>query len=63
MSSLMGDPGSQGRFGEYGGRFVPESLMPACMELETAFREAWLTQNSSLNITEPWSNMEVGRHR
>ena len=41
MSSLMGDPGSQGRFGEYGGRFVPESLMPACMELETAFREAW----------------------
>ena len=41
MSSLMGDPGSQGRFGEYGGRFVPESLMPACMELEAAFREAW----------------------
>jgi tryptophan synthase beta chain len=37
----MGDPGPTGRFGEFGGRFVPESLMPACLELETAFREAW----------------------
>jgi tryptophan synthase beta chain len=38
--SLMGDPGD-GRFGEFGGRFVPESLMPACIELEAAFRTAW----------------------
>ena len=38
--SLMGDPGA-GRFGEFGGRFVPESLMPACIELEAAFRAAW----------------------
>ena len=37
----MGEPGANGRFGEFGGRFVPESLMPACMELETAFRSAW----------------------
>src|SRR5579875_1867782 len=37
----MGDPGPQGRFGDYGGRFVPESLVPACMELEQAFRAAW----------------------
>jgi tryptophan synthase beta chain len=38
---IMGDPGPSGRFGQYGGRFVPESLVPACMELEGAFREAW----------------------
>jgi tryptophan synthase beta chain len=38
---LMGDPGTEGRFGEFGGRFVPESLVPACQELEEAFREAW----------------------
>ncbi len=38
---IMGDPGPTGRFGEFGGRYVPESLMPACIELETAFREAW----------------------
>ncbi len=30
-----------GRFGEFGGRYVPESLVPACAALETAFRDAW----------------------
>jgi tryptophan synthase beta chain len=38
---IMGDPGPSGRFGEFGGRFVPESLVPACLELEEAFRGAW----------------------
>jgi tryptophan synthase beta chain len=37
----MTEPGPDGRFGEFGGRFVPESLMPACLELEAAFRAAW----------------------
>jgi tryptophan synthase beta chain len=37
----MGDPGERGRFGEYGGLYVPETLVPACQELEAAFREAW----------------------
>ena len=35
------EPSSSGRFGEFGGRFVPETLMPACLELEVAFRDAW----------------------
>jgi tryptophan synthase beta chain len=39
--SLMSDPSDDGRFGEFGGRFVPENLVPACEELETAFRDAW----------------------
>jgi tryptophan synthase beta chain len=39
--TLMGDPSDTGRFGEFGGRFVPETLVPACEELEVAFREAW----------------------
>ncbi len=38
---VMGDPGSTGRFGDFGGLFVPETLVPACHELERAFREAW----------------------
>jgi tryptophan synthase beta chain len=38
---LMGDPGARGRFGSFGGRFVPEALVPACQELEAAFRAAW----------------------
>jgi len=31
---------SRGRFGAYGGRYVPETLIPALEELETAFDEA-----------------------
>src|SRR5919112_460137 len=30
-----------GRFGAFGGRYVPESLVPACAALEEAFTEAW----------------------
>jgi tryptophan synthase beta chain len=37
----MSEPSEAGRFGEFGGRFVPETLVPACQELETSFREAW----------------------
>ena len=40
-SALMGEPSAGGRFGDYGGRFVPEALVPACFELESAFRAAW----------------------
>ncbi len=39
--SLMSDPSDSGRFGEFGGRFVPETLIPACLELEAGFRDAW----------------------
>lgn len=39
--TLMAEPSSTGRFGEFGGRFVPETLVPACQELEEAFRDAW----------------------
>ena len=34
-------PDSEGRFGEFGGRYAPETLMEALTELETAFFEAW----------------------
>ncbi|MGD0691193.1 MAG: tryptophan synthase subunit beta [Acidimicrobiales bacterium] len=37
----MSAPDDRGRFGDFGGRFVPEALMPACLELEAAFTEAW----------------------
>ena len=40
-----------GRFGDFGGRFVPETLVPACEELEAAFRSAWADESfrSELN--------------
>ncbi|MEX1004046.1 MAG: tryptophan synthase subunit beta [Acidimicrobiia bacterium] len=34
-------PDEQGRFGEFGGSFAPETLMPALAELDAAFRDAW----------------------
>ncbi len=37
----MTGPDDQGRFGAYGGRYAPETLMPALEELESEFRAAW----------------------
>ena len=34
-------PDATGRFGDYGGTFAPETLMPALIELEAAFVDAW----------------------
>lgn len=34
-------PDSHGRFGEFGGRFAPETLMPALVLLEGDFEQAW----------------------
>ena len=34
-------PSDDGRFDQFGGRFVPESLVPALDELEREFRVAW----------------------
>ena len=33
-------PDERGHFGEYGGRYVAETLMPALLELEEAYIEA-----------------------
>ncbi|MEO1378404.1 MAG: tryptophan synthase subunit beta, partial [Cyanobacteria bacterium J06635_10] len=32
-------PDSLGRFGKFGGKYVPETLMPALSELETAYQK------------------------
>ena len=39
--TALSAPSNDGRFGEFGGQFVPETLVPACQELERAFNEAW----------------------
>ena len=38
---MAGPAAEGGRFGDFGGRYVPEALIPACLELEAAFAEAW----------------------
>ena len=42
---MTAKPDHRGRFGEYGGRFAPETLMPALIELEAAFEDAWADQS------------------
>ena len=51
MQDVNDLPDSLGRFGEYGGRFVPETLMPAVYELESAYREVMADEefHSELN--------------
>ncbi len=37
---MLNLPDKHGHFGEYGGRWVAETLMPALLELERAYKEA-----------------------
>ncbi len=39
-NSLRSGPDPRGRFGEFGGRFVAETLMPLVLEVEAAYRAA-----------------------
>jgi tryptophan synthase beta chain len=40
VNSLRHGPDRRGRFGEFGGRYVAETLMPLILELETAYEAA-----------------------
>jgi tryptophan synthase beta chain len=48
-------PNDRGYFGDYGGRFVPETLMPALDELTTAYKEAKADANF-------WAEFEALSH-
>jgi tryptophan synthase beta chain len=50
--SILVTPGADGRFGEFGGRFVPETLIPACQELEAAFVDAWADPSFRTELDE-----------
>jgi len=41
MPTPISHPDAKGRFGAYGGRYVPETLMPALEQLEREFETAW----------------------
>jgi tryptophan synthase beta chain len=47
----MNRPSASGRFGDFGGRFVPESLMAACVELEEAFEKAWADEEFRVRLS------------
>ncbi len=46
------EPTGLGRFGEFGGRFVPETLVPALEELEREFRTAWSSDEFRDELSE-----------
>lgn len=66
---LARPPDATGRFGKYGGRFVPETLMEALIDLENAYREAaadeaflsHLTNELSVFVGRPTPLMRAGR--
>ena len=39
IKTTQSHPDSMGRFGQFGGKYVPETLMPALAELETALKQ------------------------
>jgi len=53
---ILGPPGPRpaglGRFGEFGGRFVPETLVPALVELEDEFTRAWSDEAFRSELTD-----------
>lgn len=48
----MSNPHSQGRFGEWGGRYVPELLVPPLQELEAAFASAMRDEAFRLELEQ-----------
>jgi tryptophan synthase beta chain len=52
-NSLRGGPDARGRFGEFGGRFVAETLMPLILEVERAYDAA---------RADPGFQAELNRH-
>jgi len=53
-------PDEKGRYGEFGGRFVPETLVYALEELESAFKQA-LDDPDFLNLFNYYAKHYIGR--
>jgi tryptophan synthase beta chain len=60
QDKLMNSASSTTRFGEFGGRYVPETLIPALDELELAF-DAAMADSSFLKETNDMLDTYVGR--
>ncbi|MDX9974076.1 MAG: tryptophan synthase subunit beta [FCB group bacterium] len=60
MPRLHSFPDKRGRYGQYGGRFVPETIMPALLELEAAYESA-KADPEFLALLEKYQGDYVGR--
>ena len=57
MDNLTDLPNSDGFFGEYGGKFVPETLMHALKELDETYAKLRITQHLLKRLIKIWSNL------
>ncbi len=53
-------PDEKGRFGQYGGRFVPETVIPALLELETEYMKLRSDEKFQQELKD-WLNRYAGR--
>jgi tryptophan synthase beta chain len=60
LNSFMTGPDEKGRFGDFGGRFVSETLMPLILELEAQYANAKTDQSFWDEMNDLWTNY-VGR--
>ncbi|MDQ2094558.1 tryptophan synthase subunit beta [Rhodalgimonas zhirmunskyi] len=60
FNSFMNGPDEKGRFGNYGGRFVSETLMPLILELEAEYDRAKDDPAFWAEMNDLWANY-VGR--
>ncbi|MGB3614959.1 MAG: tryptophan synthase subunit beta [Elainellaceae cyanobacterium] len=51
-ASASARPDSLGRFGQFGGKYVPETLMPALSELETSYRSVCSDRGFQSELSE-----------
>jgi tryptophan synthase beta chain len=60
LNSFMTGPDEKGRFGDFGGRFVSETLMPLILELEAQYENAKTDLSFWAEMDDLWTNY-VGR--
>ena len=60
MNTLKSGPDERGRFGEFGGMFVSETLMPLILDLNLEYERAKIDKNFWAEMDDLWKNY-VGR--
>jgi len=60
FNSFMTGPDENGRFGDFGGRFVSETLMPLILELEEQYEHAKTDDSFWAEMHDLWTHY-VGR--
>ena len=60
LNSFMTGPDENGRFGQFGGRFVSETLMPLILDLEAEYEKAKTDESFWAEMDDLWTHY-VGR--